>query len=96
MMAGQFAAASSAQEATRYSGLRNPNSRGTTNTSIAMMVLATGTVTAPMPVTYVNVWVRLGRMYVSRAAARPSPTTVYWRRQRGIQDSRFCAPLIAM
>ena len=61
-----------------------------------MMVLATGTVIAPIPVTMLNVLVRLGRMKVRPAAARPSPMTVYCRRQRGMRDSRFCAPLMAM
>ena len=82
--------------ATRYIGRRSPNSRGTTKTSIAMIVLATGTVIAPMPVTMLNVLVRFGRMKVRPAAIRPSPMTVYCRRQRGMRDSRFCAPLMAM
>ena len=48
--------------------------------SIAMIVLATGTVTAPMLVTMLKVAVRSGRMKVRAAAISPSPTTVYSRR----------------
>ena len=95
-MAGQLAVASSDHEATRCNGRRRPNRRRTTKTSMAMIVLATGTVTAPMPVTMLKVLVRLGRMNVRPAAARPSPITVYSRRHFGMRDSRFCAPLMAM
>jgi hypothetical protein len=85
-MAGQLAGASSDHQGTRWSGLRSLNRRGSTKTSMAMIVLATGTVTALMPVTMLNVLVRLGRMKVRPAAARPSPTIVNSRRQPGTRE----------
>jgi hypothetical protein len=94
--AGQFANAVSDHDGTRSIVRRMPNRRGTMNRSMAMIVLATGTVTAPMPVTIVKVFVRFGMMNVRPAAIRPSPITVYWRFQPLMPDSRFCAPLIAM
>src|SRR4051812_44714459 len=95
-IAGQFARAVSDHDGTRCMRRLIPYSRGTMNRSMAMIVLATGIVTAPIPVTIVNVLVRFGMMNVMAAAIRPRPTTVYWRRHHLMPDSRFCAPLMAM
>ena len=64
--------------------------------SIAMIVLATGTVVDPTLVAMVNVSCRFGRKKVSTAANKPSPMTVYWRRQPRMPESTVWAPLTAM